>query len=221
MGNTETRVCSDIVSPSFQASSSTSTSKRMRLDQNQNNGDSDSYSSNKEVVKNKEEILIEQELVSEKLDSFEDESHNVHKPSAEAKELSSLKAVVHSHLTCSSCDQLPRVRPLMLCASGHVTCASCYNTSRSLLQCTESGCQLHVTEHPSSGQGFLHFLAPTGAQEMLIFIHMFVRSVQVCLKQSIFIFLGQQALREQSESNQSLKIRVIQSEPKILRLVCW
>ena len=150
MGNTETRVCSDIVTPSFQASSSTS--KRMRHD----NGDSDSYSSNKEVVKNMEEILIEQELVSEKLDSFVDEGHNVHKPSAEAKELSSLKAVVARHLTCTSCDQLPRVRPLMLCASGHVTCASCYNLRRSLLQCTQSGCQLHVTEHPSSGLGFLH-----------------------------------------------------------------
>ena len=58
-----------------------------------------------------------------------------------------------------------------------------------------------------------------------------VRSVQVCLEQSIFIFLGQRALREQAKSNQALrehsegtqrtlKIRVIPSEPKILRLVC-
>ena len=67
-----------------------------------------------------------------------------------------------------------------------------------------------------------------------------VRSVQVCLEQSIFIILAQifkqsvrnksavsehsestqRAIREQSESNQSIKIRVIQSEPKILRLVC-
>ena len=57
-----------------------------------------------------------------------------------------------------------------------------------------------------------------------------VRSVQVCLEQSIFIFLGQRALREQAKSNQALrehskgtqralKIRVIPSEPKILRLV--
>ena len=50
-----------------------------------------------------------------------------------------------------------------------------------------------------------------------------------CLKQSIFIFLGQRAieqsestqkaLKEHSESSQIIKIRVIQSEPKILRLV--
>ena len=63
-------------------------------------------------------------------------------------------------------------------------------------------------------------LAPTGAQEML----MFVRSVQTCLEQSIFIFLGQRSIRavrerEDSESNQSIQIKVIQSEPKILRLV--
>ena len=41
------------------------------------------------------------------------------------------------------------------------------------------------------------FLAPTGAQEVLILVRPFVRSVQTCLEQSIFIFLGQIALREQ------------------------
>ena len=45
-----------------------------------------------------------------------------------------------------------------------------------------------------------------------------VRSFQTCLEQSIFMFLCQRALREQS-SIQSIKIRVIQSEPKILRLI--
>ena len=54
---------------------------------------------------------------------------------------------------------------------------------------------------------------PTGAQEMLIS----VCSVQTCQEQSIFV--GQRAVREQSESTQSFEIRVIQSEPKILRLV--
>ena len=183
MGNTETRVSSDIASPSFQASSSTS--KRLRLVDNH----SDGYQSrqDKEVAKNMEEILIGTDLVSEKLDSFVD------KPSAEAKELSSLKAVVHRHLTCTSCGQLPRVRPLMLCASGHVTCASCYHLSHSLLQCTESDCQLHVTEHPSSGQGFLHFLAPTGAQEMLIS----VRSFGSNLSRAVNLHFSR------SESNQS------------------
>ena len=50
-----------------------------------------------------------------------------------------------------------------------------------------------------------------------------VRPVKSCLEQSIFIYLGQRALRKQSEnsqrvlwehseSNQSIKIRVIQSE---------
>ena len=50
-------------------------------------------------------------------------------------------------------------------------------------------------------------LAPTGAQEMLIS----VRPFQVCLEQSIFIFLGQRAiraLREKSESNQSIQIMI-------------
>ena len=56
-----------------------------------------------------------------------------------------------------------------------------------------------------------------------------VPSAVCCLEQSIFIFLGQRAteqsestqkaLKEHSESSQSIKIRVIQSEPKILRLV--
>ena len=53
------------------------------------------------------------------------------------------------------------------------------------------------------------FLAPTGAQGVTIFVCLYVRPVQVCLEQSIFIFLGQRerairehykrALREHSE----------------------
>ncbi len=57
-----------------------------------------------------------------------------------------------------------------------------------------------------------------------------VPSVTSCLEQPIFIFLGQKTLRELSISNQALrrnsegtqrelKIRVIPSEPKVLRLV--
>ena len=150
MGNTETRISPDVVAPSSQASSSTC--KRLRFE-NHNNIDSDDVKD----VKDKEKILIipEPELVSEKLNSFEDENHSVDKPSAEVNELGDLTAVIHRHLTCNSCHKLPRVRPLMLCASGHVTCASCYHLRRSLLQCTESGCQLHVTEHPASGKAFL------------------------------------------------------------------
>ena len=149
MGNTETRISPDVVAlaPSSQASSSTC--KRLRF-KNPNNGDSD----NVKDVKDKEKILIpEPELVPEKLNSFEDES--LDKPSAEVNELRDLTAVIHRHLTCNSCHKLPRVRPLMLCSSGHVTCASCYHLRLSLLQCTESGCQLHVTEHPASGKEFL------------------------------------------------------------------
>ena len=48
---------------------------------------------------------------------------------------------------------------------------------------------------------------------------MSVRPAQSALEQSIFIFLGQRALRKQSKSSQCITIRVIQSEPKILRLV--
>ena len=39
------------------------------------------------------------------------------------------------------------------------------------------------------------FLAPIGAQVMLTFVRAFVRSGQICLKQSIFIFLGQKIQR--------------------------
>ena len=62
-------------------------------------------------------------------------------------------------------------------------------------------------------------LAPTGAQGVTLSVCLSVRpSVcvgQFCLEQSIFIFLREsnQAVREHSESNQSMKIRVIQSEP--------
>ena len=47
--------------------------------------------------------------------------------------------------------------------------------------------------------------------DVLSFVRSFGCSVQVCLEQSIFIFLGQRAIRELSESTQSIKIRVIQS----------
>ena len=44
----------------------------------------------------------------------------------------------------------------------------------------------------------IQFLAPTGAQEMLMFVLM----AKVCLiEQSIFIFLGQRSLRKQSGSS--------------------
>ena len=65
------------------------------------------------------------------------------------------------------------------------------------------------------------FLAPIGAQEMLIFVRsfvrLFVRSCQVCLVQSIIIILAQifkqlvrkkSAVSEHSGSTQSIKIRV-------------
>ena len=75
---------------------------------------------------------------------------------------------------------------------------------------------------------FLNFLAPTGAQEMLMFVRSSVPSCQTCLEQSIFIILAQifkqsvrnksavsehsesnqRAIREHSESTQSIKIRV-------------
>ena len=58
------------------------------------------------------------------------------------------------------------------------------------------------------------------------FVYACMRLVQVCLEQSFIIFLGQRALREQSSSqralgehSESIKIRVIQLEPKIRRLV--
>ena len=44
------------------------------------------------------------------------------------------------------------------------------------------------------------FLAPTGAQEMLIF----VCAVQTCPEQTIFI--NQRPIKEQSESNQNIEI---------------
>ena len=52
---------------------------------------------------------------------------------------------------------------------------------------------------------------------MAMYVCLFVHPVQTFLEQSIFIFLGQSALRERSISNQEL--RVIPLEPKILRLV--
>ena len=67
----------------------------------------------------------------------------------------------------------------------------------------------------------------TDSPEQLIFIILAQINEQTSLEQSIFIFLGQRAIKEQSRSNQALrehsestkKIRVIQSEPKILCLV--
>ena len=73
-------------------------------------------------------------------------------------------------------------------------------------------------------------LAPAGAQETLMCFRSFVRSSGSNLSravQSIFILIGQRSIRalrgrsentqrtfrEESESNQSIKIRVIQSEP--------
>ena len=42
----------------------------------------------------------------------------------------------------------------------------------------------------------LLFLDPSGAQGVTLFVRLSVRAGQVCLEQSIFIFLGQRALRE-------------------------
>ena len=42
---------------------------------------------------------------------------------------------------------------------------------------------------------------------------------QVCLEQSILVFLGQRSIRALREHSESIIIIVIQSEPKILRLV--
>ena len=39
------------------------------------------------------------------------------------------------------------------------------------------------------------FLAPTGAQEVTLCVCMSVRPAQVCQEQSIFILIGQRALR--------------------------
>ena len=43
------------------------------------------------------------------------------------------------------------------------------------------------------------FLAPIGAQGVTIWVRPFVRLVQTCLEQSIFIFLGQRAIKEHWE----------------------
>ena len=131
---------SEIRAPSFQASSSTS--KRSRIEEEDKED---------EVLQkqNKQRLINRLDLVPEKKDCVLDES-SMNKSATESQELANITAVIHNHLTCSSCDRLPRARPLMLCSSGHVTCSSCYQLSRSLLQCTQSGCQLLVTEHPAS-----------------------------------------------------------------------
>ena len=63
-------------------------------------------------------------------------------------------------------------------------------------------------------------MAPTGAQETLIFVRPSGPSLS---KAANFHLSGSESnqgeISEQSERNQSIKIRVIQSEPKILRLV--
>ena len=54
------------------------------------------------------------------------------------------------------------------------------------------------------------FLAPIGAQWMLMSVCMSVCAALTCLEQSIFKFLGQRSLKEQSEqseSNKSINIR--------------
>ena len=51
------------------------------------------------------------------------------------------------------------------------------------------------------------FLAPTGALEMLIFVCLSVCPVKSCLEQSIFIYLGQRALRVHSDHSESTKGR--------------
>ena len=63
------------------------------------------------------------------------------------------------------------------------------------------------------------FLAPTGSQEVTLSVRPSVPLVTSCLEQSIFIFLGQRALKEhskstqkhwyQSHTNQSLKYCVL------------
>ena len=89
---------------------------------------------------------------------------------------------------------------------------------------------IFTTNNQRTSLGNTIFLAPTGAQGMLMCVCPSLRPAQSALEQSIFIFLGQRALREQAKSNQALrehsegtqralKIRVIPSEPKILRLV--
>ena len=67
------------------------------------------------------------------------------------------------------------------------------------------------------------FLAPTGA----LGVTMSVCPVTRCLEQSIFTHLGQRAgqstqraIREQSESNQNITIKIIQSEP-LNTASCW
>ena len=52
--------------------------------------------------------------------------------------------------------------------------------------------------------GVTFFLVLTGAQEMLIFVSLFVRLVQVFREQSIVIFLGQRALRSIREQSEHL-----------------
>ena len=61
------------------------------------------------------------------------------------------------------------------------------------------------------------FLAPTGAQEILIFVHLFVFSGLVCLRLLIFIFWAQTHFK--STQRALSKHSVIPSEPKILCLV--
>ena len=57
-----------------------------------------------------------------------------------------------------------------------------------------------VDEDEGNYKGISSFLAPTGAQGVTLSVCLSVRPASVCLEQSIFIFQGQRAIREQSES---------------------
>ena len=143
MGNYGSKINPEILGSSFQASSSSR--KRLRIEE-EDKGD-------KGLLRFKEESFSSRELeVLEKIDFVADETltSSVNDSTKDSTELANLTAVIQNHLTCCSCGGLPRSRPLMMCTSGHVSCASCYHVSRSLLQCTQPGCQLHAAEHPSS-----------------------------------------------------------------------
>ena len=69
------------------------------------------------------------------------------------------------------------------------------------------------------------FLALIGAQGVTLYVRVFflvsVCLAQICLGQSIYIFQDRRAIRafrEQPESNKSIKIRVIRSEP--INILC-
>ena len=69
----------------------------------------------------------------------------------------------------------------------------------------------------------IYFLAPSGAQERLMFVRPFVRPVQVCLELSLIIFLAQVSFGSLLQYYwlflSALQLSYGQTEPKILRLV--